>query len=295
MAERLDTPVCVVGGEQRAQECAVVLAASGIACRLAETDAGWAVMVAAHDVARAGSALAAYEQENRKTPGAEAPTPEYGRTWVGVVAAMLLLGFYALTGARDLGALWLDRGSAWAGRILQGEVWRTVTALTLHADPVHVLGNAVACATFLTAVGWWLGPGVALGMVLVAGAGGNALAALASGAGHISVGASTAVFGALGILAARQFAVRRRGWWARRTRWMVAAASLALLGLLGSGEHVDILGHLFGLLVGGGVGYAAAAMLPRPAAPPIQWGLMVAVAGSVAGCWWIALATGPKP
>jgi membrane associated rhomboid family serine protease len=85
-----------------------------------------------------------------------------------------------------------------------------VTALTLHADLAHVLSNALACLVFVTAVAWWLGPGVGTWLVLLAGAGGNALTALVHGPASVSGGASTAIFGALGILAARQSVARRR-------------------------------------------------------------------------------------
>lgn len=293
MAERLDTAVCVVPSEERAGEYAVVLAASGIDYRLVETSAGWALTVSARDTARAKDALTAYDEENRKAASAEAPPPEYGRTWIGAVAAVLLLGFFAVTGPRGEGGVWFQRGSASAQQILEGQVWRTVTALTLHADPVHVLGNAVACVILVTAVGWWLGPGVGIWLVLVAGAGGNALTALASGARHVSVGASTATFGAVGILAARQFAARRRGWWARRARWVVVAASLALLGMLGTGERADILAHLFGLLVGGALGIGAALAVRRAPGPSVQWPLGLAAAATVVASWWVALATIP--
>jgi len=61
---------------------------------------------------------------------------------VGVAAGLAVACFAAVT----LGpaASWVERGSADAGRIVRGEWWRAVTALTLHADVAHTLGNAVA-------------------------------------------------------------------------------------------------------------------------------------------------------
>ena len=110
----------------------------------------------------------------------------------------------------------------------------------------------------VTAVCWNLGPGVGLWLVLLAGAGGNALTAVAHRADHISVGASTATFGAIGILAALRIVGGRTGS-SRRKWWVVVAAGLALLALLGTGPHADILAHLFGFLVGGGLGVIARA------------------------------------
>ncbi|MFQ5896884.1 MAG: rhomboid family intramembrane serine protease [Candidatus Methylomirabilia bacterium] len=291
MEKPTETAVCVNPNAKQAEERAVVLAAGGIAYRLEETDAGWALVVSARDATRARDALAAYDEESRHAAVADAPPPGYGVTWIGALVAALLVGFFAVTGPRDGGVAWFGRGSASAEQILKGEVWRTVTALTLHADLAHVLGNAVACVVLVTAVGRWLGPGIGSWLVLLAGAGGNALTALAHGSHHISVGASTSTFGAVGILAALQFVARRRGRAVGRKAWVVVAASLVLLGMLGTAAGSDLLAHLFGLLVGGGLGIGAALALRRPPGRLIQWALVLAAAMVVVGCWWIALAT----
>src|SRR5205807_470512 len=107
-----------------------------------------------------------------------------------------------------------------------------------------------------------VGPGVGLALVLLAGAGGNALTAVAHGGDHISVGGSTAVFGTIGILAALRVVPRGRAGPGATKSWVVVAASLALLTLLGTGPEADLLAHLFGLLVGFGLG-------PVPA-PPLR-------------------------
>jgi hypothetical protein len=70
-----------------------------------------------------------------------------------------------------------------------------------------------------------------------------------------------------------------------RTLWMVVAASLALLALLGTSPGSDLLAHLFGLLLGGALGLAAAPTLPRRLRAPVQWALAVAVLAVVVGAW----------
>ena len=289
----IDTVVCVASSARRASEYALVLEAIDIAHRLEETDAGWAVMVAVGDAGRARRTLAAYDAEAREKPRPGPPSLEYGRTWIGAVVAVLLIAFFAMTGGRAQRNVWYERGSASAERILRGEAWRTVTALTLHADLVHVVSNAVACVILLTAVGWWLGPGLGVCVVLLAGVGGNALTAFAYGTHHDAIGASTSTFAALGILAARQFVTRRGLPWARRKAWVAIAAGLALLGMLGTAPGSDILAHFFGLLVGGLVGVAAGFAVRRPPRPSVQWALALAAAVLVAGSWWVALAGGP--
>src|SRR5437867_4151193 len=156
---------------------------------------------------------------------------------VGVYVALLLIGLFAITGSRAGRSEWFQHGGADATRMMAGEWWRAVTALTLHADAPHLLGNALAGALLVTAVCQQLGPGVGLWLVLLAGAGGNALTAAVHGAGHVSVGASTAIFGAVGILAGLRILTpgrvgSRLGKW-----WVVTATSLVLLALLGTGPN----------------------------------------------------------
>src|SRR5256886_3201472 len=133
--------------------------------------------------------------------------------------SLLLIGFFAVTGPRTRHSAWFARGSAATDRIVAGEWWRTVTALTLHADASHLLGNAAASVVLVGAVSRELGPGLGLWLVLLAGAGGNALTAVAHSAHHASVGASTAIFGAIRILATtRGVATGRGGRAARQPR-----------------------------------------------------------------------------
>src|SRR2546428_375850 len=88
---------------------------------------------------------------------------------VGVYVALLLIGLFAITGSRAGRSEWFQHGEADATRMMAGEWWRAVTALTLHADAPHLLGNAVAGALLVTAVCQQLGPGVGLWLVPLAG------------------------------------------------------------------------------------------------------------------------------
>src|SRR5262249_21180296 len=189
------------------------------------------------DAAVALAALDAYDRENAgegaRRRDVLLPSPPL--TLVGAYVALVLIGFFAITGSRADGSEPFRRGSADAARTMAGEWWRAVTALTLHADATHVLGNALASALLVTAVCQQLGPGVGLWLLLLAGAGGNAITAAVHRAGHVSVGASTAMFGAIGIL---------------------AGLRIAAPGRLGSAPRQ-----------GGGLG-AAPPRLPAPAGPP---------------------------
>jgi len=279
--------VRVTPDRRRGDEWATVLAAAGIPYRLRARLDGWALIVAARDADAARETLDAYDRENiadtTRAPSASVAHVR-GAAGVGVAVGLLLIGFFAVTGTRANRGAWFERGGADAERIVAGEWWRTVTALTLHADAPHVLGNAAASIVLVGAASYQFGPGVGLWLVLLAGAGGNALTAVVHGTHHDSVGASTAMFGAIGILAAtRAMSPGRRP--AARNRWMVVAAGLALLALLGTGPGADLLAHLFGLLVGGGLGLVAAPALRWPLRPLTQWALAVAVLVFVVGVW----------
>jgi membrane associated rhomboid family serine protease len=250
------TAVRVTPSRPRADEWAVVLAAADIGHRLRQRIDGWALLVAPVDVAAAVEALDAYDRENaaEKRAGDDEVTASRRATAAGIAAAVLLLWAFAMTGGRADRSPWFERGSADATRIMAGQWWRAITALGLHADPPHVLANAVAVALLVPAVCRYVGVTLGLSLVLAAGAGGNLLTAAVHGQGHVSVGASTAVFGAIGILAVLRIiapgpvASRRRKW------WIVVAAVLALLAFVGTGPDADVLAHLFGLLVGGALG-----------------------------------------
>ena len=175
----------------------------------------------------------------------------------------------------------VERGSADAARMLDGEWWRAMTALTLHVDLAHVAANAVAIAIFLGAVARRLGPALATWLALAAGVAGNVLTALVTGGGHVSIGASTAVFGALGTLSALQVP--------RRRTWLTLGVGVALLGFLGTGARADLLAHVFGFAAGATEGLAVRRMKP-PRRSPLQPALALAAVAPIAIAWWLALA-----
>jgi rhomboid protease GluP len=277
--------VAVTADGREVDEWALVLASAGVPYRLEQAPASWRLLVAADDVGRATAALDAYGHEQaRRRPPAE-PASEYGPTPFGAVAALVLAGFYLVTGPRNPASPWYAAGSGDATSVRAGELWRTVTALTLHANAPHLLGNMAGMVVFASGVARALGPGVAAILVVLAGAGGNLANAYLHRDEHVSVGASTAVFGAIGILGGLA-AIRRRP---ARPAWIPIAGSLALLAMLGTDLRADLGAHAFGLVCGVGLGLAAAAVLPRPPGTATQWTLAVAAAAMVAGSWMLAL------
>jgi membrane associated rhomboid family serine protease len=280
----------VTGDRQLAEEWELVLLAQGLSPSLRRTADGLALSVPREEMATALASLSAYERENPRQRAERVEVMETASWLVGATVGLMLLLFYSVT-VQWLPALsWFARGSADAQWILQGEVWRTVTALTLHVDVAHVLSNGIAVALFLTAVSSLVGAGLASALILLAGAGGNLANALLHGSSHVSVGASTAVFGAVGLLASLGVKRRRRRALSRWRDWLPAAAALALLGMLGSsGERVDVWAHLLGLLVGAVLGMLVGRVTPRPPSWRFQWACGSAAVAMILGCWIVAI------
>jgi membrane associated rhomboid family serine protease len=268
---------------RRADEWVLVLSAAGIASRIDDSAGEWCVFVSPGDVEIAGAALDAFDRESVEP--SPPPVHEWGPTYAGAALAAALLAAYAITGAADPHSSWYRRGSASAAAITGGEAWRAITALTLHVDLTHLVGNVVAIAVFGAAVCRQLGPGLGVWLVLVAGVGGNAANAWLHASGHSSVGASTSVFGAVGLLSGIA-AGRGLAW--RRT-WMALGAGLALLAMLGTGERADLGAHFFGFVVGGVLGLVIGTSVAQPPDPVVQAMLALATAGVVAAAWAVAL------
>lgn len=289
MSETSEITVRVAPNRAIAEEWALVLVAEGLSPSVRSVREGFILGVPTEDAERATAALSAYERENPTEPEEGNGPVGSVHVWVGLAVAVVLVAFFFVSGAGNPGGYWFERGGADARRILLGEFWRTVTALTLHADFGHVAANAVAGAFFLSAVCRMLGPGLGFVLVLLAGTGGNFVNALSHGSLHISVGASTAVFGAVGVLGGLAVVRRRRRGSRGRHAWVPAVAGLALLAMLGMGEGVDVWAHLFGFLVGGTLGIIVAFTVPRRPGHRVQWTLGSAALVAVIACWVLAL------
>ena len=261
--------------------------------RIAPTETGYVVMVPPRMVAPAIKALDAQDKDAAEGPARETPVPDHGPSFIGVAMAVTLFAFFVVSGPRagpdTFG--WFRLGSAIARRIVhEHELWRVVTALTLHADIMHVTGNAVASLIFVTALGRWMGGGIAIFTTLMAGTLGNLLTAFIYSTTHNSVGASTATFGALGILGGLQFVRRFRDTSVGRLKrgLLGIAAALGFLAMLGMGERSDVVAHFAGLGFGILTGVGLALYLKRPVRILGQAICLLATVGLLTGAWLLA-------
>ncbi len=299
------TAIGPVTSERKARDWALVLQSMSTWHLIRRSYAGWVLLVRDADYPAASTSIDRYEAENRDWP----PPPTRERPAHGASPAIplmfaALVAFFLVTGPEQRGSVWFARGVAISSQVLSTEPWRAVTALTLHADATHVLGNAISGTIFAAAVQRRLGSGGAALAVLASGVLGNVANAFyhrMSGVDHGSLGASTAVFGAIGLLAGTQIVLHRGA--SRRSRtWLEIAAPIvggfALLGALGSGSgdgRTDLGAHLFGLLAGVVLGLGAALPLRRTTVAVDlasgRQGHDVAL-GAGAPRWWVQTALG---
>lgn len=286
--------------EIRARDWTYVLSARGIPHALRRSGAGWRLFVPARRAREALEEITAYADERANIPlpdPAKAPPPRPSAALpvlavMGIVAGLwgFLLGDAPFLGRH---VPWREIGAGDSAAMLAGQWWRACTSLWLHADPAHLLGNAVCAALFLSLLCRETGLGLGFFLTVVGGIGGNVAKALIQGPGMHFLGASTAVFGALGVLGGIRLAGFHPGVSARRS--LAAGAVLMLLAMLGAGSEdtgaVDLAGHFFGFLCGTALGLAAGRRLRRADKPgrPAQVGFAVLAALVSAGAWAAAL------
>ncbi len=292
----LSPHAAVTLAEQQTRLWALTLEAREIPYRVEADGNGWQILVPAEAFTQASEELQLFEDKNRHWPPSRPPiTPDADNLLITLSVLVVIAIFHNLTrldpGPFNLStAEWISRGNADAGAIMAGQWWRTVTALTLHADGLHLLGNLTIGGGFIVLLCRTLGSGLGWSLLLASGIFGNLFNAWVQSPRHHSVGASTTVFGAVGLLAAINLLDHRHN--LRRRWYLPLAAALALLALLGSeGENTDLGAHLFGFAVGIGLGLATSFLRNGKGRPGAGLNALLALAclGLVSGAWWAAL------
>jgi rhomboid protease GluP len=260
--EETRSPTIVIGRWARRAECLdyrLVLQSMGIDCEIVRhEEGGYGLAVAAREAARARQQIDLYRAENAG-PGETRAAAGIARYRAGLPGAFLYVAFlvtvFYLERSRAFGLHWLYAGRLEAARITHGEWWRAFTALTLHADLRHLSGNLLFGILFGVLASRSLGAGMAWFAIIMGGALGNILNALIQSPYHTSLGASTAVFAALGILTGYGWKKRHQRAFPRLHRWAPVVGGFVLLTYLGmEGERTDTGAHVMGFATGGIIG-----------------------------------------
>jgi membrane associated rhomboid family serine protease len=287
----------------RCAERAFVLDALGIQSEARADGPFHVLMVDDADAARALQQLAQYELEldrqRRATP--EPPHLDHPHAWFGCAVYAVVLIAVALAIANGLGRLdAFGTGELDAGRVQAGQWWRAWTALTLHLDGEHLAANLVAGIWFGYLAGRRLGPGHIWFLTVSGAAAANLLESFLGPAAHRAVGASTAVFTALGLLSAYAWRVQAHSEQRRMLQWAPLIAGLVLLGWTGTGggdptqpaasQSVDIVAHLLGFVTGAALGVVAALpSVQRLLLRVPQWATGLAALAQILIAWGFAL------
>jgi len=294
-----EPPVEVFLGRDRraAGERALVLQARGIPHQLVPVGRGVALFVPAARAEEALRELASYERENVGWPPERPAPPMLSSGVSGAVAySAILLAFAPIARTGLLGRNWWEAGKLVAGRVKDGELARAATALCLHADAAHLIGNLVFGCAFGVLAAHTMGLGVTWAGVLAAGFLGNLTNAWLQDATHSSIGASTAVFGCLGLMSSYEWMRRRALSLPPMRRYAPLLAAAALFGFFGAGEgsgdaRTDVVAHVTGAGWGALLGALAGALrLPERLGPRAQRVLGLAALVLLGLAWVSALA-----
>ena len=233
-------------------ERALVLLAMGIEHEIERGLFGWRLSVPEFAESSAREQLRLWEQENRRRGLPARPEGvQPGAAALVTAWCVVLMLAYTLQTRDAFGIDWTAIGRANVALMYAGAWWRTATALMLHSDIGHVVVNIGFGAVFGGILAREIGGGLAGLLILSGGIVGNLMNAVVQRPTHSSIGASTAVFAALGALSAWLWLGRRldQTTWARRAAPLVAG--IILLGWLGTGnERTDIVAHLTGFIAG---------------------------------------------
>ncbi len=272
---------------------ALVLTAVGIQSATRFDGSEYLLCVDVTDVHRASAHLSQYAMENRPAPPISPAPPLHEYAWVGAVLYALVLTGVALAISSGV---WrpeaFELGALDAGRVQGGQWWRAWTALTLHLDADHIVANLGGGIWFGYLAARQLGSGTAWLLIVTGAALANGLEAQLGPATHRSVGASTAVFTALGLMAAHSWRTRLHLRQSQARRWAPLVAGTVLLGWLGTaGEGTDIVAHAMGFMVGCALGATAGSAAVEKILNRVpQWLAGIGALASLALAWAYALA-----
>lgn len=250
------------------------------------------IVVPAEFAERAKYELWQYGEENRNLkPRSTGIMPAYQNSIPGVasyVAVICLIAWCA--GVALFNRDWFAVGRVDGELIRNGEWWRTITALTLHSGVRHLAGNIVFGILFGLMAGRLVGSGVAWFSIVVAGAAANFINTFLLESAHRSIGASTAVFAALGLVSGFVWRAKLMA----QDRWPYrlgpVVGGIALLAYTGTGDaNTDIGAHLAGFVCGFVSGIALTIATRFLTLRSLQLGSGIAAIAIIVVAWTVAL------
>lgn len=132
--------------------------------------------------------------------------------------------------------------------IIQGEYWRLLTPIFVHAGFAHLLFNSFSLVLFGPALERALGKGMFLLVYLVCGLGANIATLIIHPPYYSHIGASGAIFGLFGIYLAvilfKKHAIPQQG------KQIIVPIAIISVIMTFFQSNINITGHIFGLISG---------------------------------------------
>lgn len=282
-----------------ANDHALVILSMGLPYWMLEHQGVFYLCVEGHRSEEVAEQLDKFNQENRFWPPRppvfppdKAPSPT-----VLMGYAFLLISFFQLQLSLPLEAF-QARGVMDGLAVFQGgEIGRALTALTLHGDLGHLVANLFSGVCFGLLINRTYGAGLGWLLIVLSGFLGNLMTGyMYLPNQHLSLGASTAIFGALGLLVGHAVAIKFSPVahkFKMSYRLIPVLAGLMVLGWLGFGggeQQVDVLAHVFGFLAGLPLGALGVWLLKHfEPGDGKQELCLIAVVLSVVVSWWAQL------
>ena len=231
-----------------------------------------------------------YDQE----PEPYVPMPEVTRTpyltYTLLAINIVMFGLVELAGGTEDPDVLLDFGAMFGPLISEGEYWRLLTAMFLHSGFMHLGFNALGLFIFGQSVERSYGHAPFFLIYVLAGLAGSVTSYLFNSIA-IAAGASGAIFGVVGALAAFLL-LQRRTFGKHAQNSLIGLAVIVginiLIGLTTPG--IDNWAHGGGLVAGFILGLTLSPQY-RQAGTTLGYRIFVDTSGSLILKWWVVPAT----
>jgi len=239
---------CVAEGTFRQiRDYSLVLLSQGISHRLARSEEGpFQIFILPEHEERAATQLELYRREN---PPKEDNPPQplsFSLQPLWVILAPMTFTLIDFANMANLH----NPGVSDASKVLRGEWWRSVTALTLHGDARHLASNIVCGYIVMNMITYRI-PLLRLApFIAVSSAVANICVSFTVKTRFSSLGFSTFVFACIGCLAVMEFRLMPKETHGLLRRFAPLCGATSLAVFLGLGENADILGHAYGFIAG---------------------------------------------
>lgn len=247
----------------------LVVLAMGRACWIVADERGQRLLVEPQGLTEIQRQLGCFDRESTRWPPKPFRDPaalRRGELLTPLLWAMSVVVVFWLEALYPRCIAWGELDAAALFR--RHEWWRPFTALFLHADAGHLLSNGISGIFVFSAVTTAFGRGKGWLLLAIAAFAGNvASAAINHAIDYRSIGASTAVFAAVGLLTGRAARLLFHLPPAYRTRalFVPLATGVTVLALygIGGGAHIDIGAHVTGFCMGLVVALLGTGKLPE--------------------------------